>query len=112
MTDDERDLLRLRALLAPPAATPGPERPPGWVWSEPLPPRRHRPGKGAAEPDDPEPETMAARACRFSREPVSVRGSGVYPDGGWSHPACWAEAGHPDVGYDTPFGPTLPPDPR
>jgi hypothetical protein len=112
VTDDDRDLLRLRALMVPPAATLEPEHPPGWTWSRALPPRRHRPGKGAAAPDEPEPEVMAAGSCRFCREPVDLRESGGDPDGGWSHLACWAEAGHPDVGHDTPFGPTLPPDPR
>jgi hypothetical protein len=96
-----------------PDAPPVPSEP----RSEPLPPRRHRPGKGAAAPDDPEPEVVAAGSCRFCREPVDLRESGGDPDGGWSHLACWAEAGHPDVGWaaklrDTPFGPTLPPDPQ
>ncbi|HEV8165168.1 MAG TPA: hypothetical protein VGR74_12090 [Actinomycetota bacterium] len=97
----DRDLLRLRGLLEPaPAALPAP--PPGWVWSQPLPPRRVRPppeGKGADEPDDPEPETMVADACRFCGQPVDLRDSGGDPDGGWSHLECWAAAGHPDVGW-------------
>jgi hypothetical protein len=53
----------------------------------------------------------AARCCRFCGVLVDVRESGGDPDGGWSHLECWARAGHPDVGYDTPFGPTLPPFP-
>jgi hypothetical protein len=98
---EDRDLLRLRALLEPaPATLPAP--PPGWVWQQPLPPRRPRPppeGKGALEPDDPEPETLAAGACRFCGTVVDLRDSGGDPDGGWSHLECWAAAGHPDVGW-------------
>jgi hypothetical protein len=40
-----------------PDAPPVPSEP----RSEPLPPRRHRPGKGAAAPDDPEPEVDGRR---------------------------------------------------
>lgn len=53
----------------------------------------------------------AARCCRFCGVGVDARESGGDPDGGWSHLECWADAGHPDVGYGTPFGPTLPPFP-